>query len=91
MYTDYSPVVGFPRFRNHRGHQVVVIEGGERASEVLRFARRHELTTVDTDGDEIFWIVFALEPKRVWDFTARALRRTLWSGEYPGGTPRQPK
>jgi hypothetical protein len=79
MYTDYAPIANFPT-RNHRGHQVVVVEGGERASEVIALARKDELTSRDADGNEIFWIVFASEPNRVWDFTGRALRRTLWSG-----------
>lgn len=83
MYTDYSPVPNFPRHRNYKGESVVVLEGGEKAKDVIAFARRHELTSHDADGSEIFWIVFASEPRRVWDFTGRALRRTLWSERHP--------
>jgi len=83
VYTDYSPVCNFPRNRNYRGHKVVVVEGGEKAKDVIALARRCELTTRDADGDEIFWIVFASEPRRVWDFTGKALRQTIWSERYP--------
>lgn len=79
MYTDYSPVPNYPRHENYRGHQVVVIEGGESGSEVIRFARRNELTTINADGNEIFWIVFSNDPRQLYDFTAKALRRSLWS------------
>lgn len=79
MYTDYSPQVNFPQNQGLYGHQVVVVEGGERAKDVMRLAREYGLTTRDADGDEIFWIVFASEPKRVWDFTGKALRQTLWT------------
>ena len=75
MYRDYSPVPNFPRTANH---QVVVVEGGEKASDIIKFAREEELTTRDGDNQETFWIVFASEPRRVWDFTAKALRRTVW-------------
>lgn len=78
MYADHAPVVNFP-VRNHKGNQVIVVEGGEKAKDVIRLAQREELTTRDADGDEIFWIVFSDEPRRVWDFTATALRRTIWS------------
>lgn len=79
MYTDYSPIPNFPRHEGIGGHKVVVIEGGEKAKDVMELAREEELTSRDADGNEIFWIVFASEPKRVWDFTGKALRQTLWS------------
>lgn len=79
MYTDYSPYPSFPRHQNYCGHKVVVVDGREKAKDVISFARRNELTSRDADGDEIFWIVFASEPGRVWDFTGRALRKTIWS------------
>ena len=79
MYTDYSPVPNFPRNTNYKGHQVVVVEGREKASEIIDFARREELTTRDGDKIETFWIVFASEPRRVWDFTAKSLRREVWA------------
>ena len=78
VYTDYSPVPNFP-YNNYKGHQVVVVEGGEKAKDVMRLARNEELTSRDADGNEIFWIVFANEPRRIWDFTGKALRQTLWS------------
>jgi hypothetical protein len=77
VYTDYSPI-DFP-FQNYKGHQVVVVEGGEKVKDVMRLARNEELTTRDADGDEIFWIVFADEPRRIWDFTGKALRQAIWS------------
>ena len=89
MYTDYAPPVNdlFGGFHpvhpltptNYEGHGVVVVEGGEKAKDVIALARRKELTNRDADGHEIFWIVFASEPKRVWDFTGKALRQTLWT------------
>ncbi len=79
MYTDYSPVATFPRNKGINGHQVVVVEGGEKAKDVMALARESGLTSRDADGDEIFWVVFASEPQRVWDFTGRALRKTLWT------------
>ncbi len=84
MYTDYAPVPNFviPVEPNYpplgRGCQVVVVEGGEKAKDVMRLARQEGLTTRDADGDEIFWIVFSSNPKRVWDFTGTALRKSLW-------------
>lgn len=92
MYTDYAPPVSDlfgNRYashplapRNYKGHQVVVVEGGEKAKDVIRLARKEELTTTDVDNNEIFWIVFANEPRRVWDFTGKALRQTLWTERY---------
>lgn len=95
MYTDYAPPVtdifgGYHTRHpltpiNHRGHSVVVVEGGEKAKDVIALARDEELTTRDVDGHEIFWIVFASEPRRVWDFTGKALRQTIWSQRHPQG------
>jgi len=84
VYTDYAPIPNFP-VRNYKNHQVVVVEGGEKAKDVMRLARNEELTSRDADGNEIFWIVFANEPRRIWDFTGRAFRQTLWSERYPKG------
>jgi len=84
VYTDYAPVANFiiPN-RQYAplgsGCQVVVVEGGEKAKDVIALARSYELTTRDADGHEIFWIVFASEPRRVWNFTGKALRQTIWS------------
>lgn len=95
MYTDYAPPVTdmFGNWyashpltpKNHRGHGVVVVEGGEKAKDVLALARREGLTTHDVDGNKIFWIVFASEPRRVWDFTGKSLRQTIWSQRHPQG------
>lgn len=74
VYIDNSPIPNFPYTEDN---QVVVLEGGERASEVIEFARENEVTTNDGE-DEIFWIVFSNNPQRVWDFTGKSLRRTLW-------------
>lgn len=88
MYTDYAPVPNFviPVEPNYpplgRGCQVVVVEGGEKAKDVMRLARQEGLTTRDADGNEIFWIVFSNDPRRVWDFTGKALRQTLWSDRW---------
>lgn len=84
MYADYSPIA-MPNLPapNYKDHQVVVVEGGEKASQVIALAKEEELTSRDADGNEIFWIVFASEPRRVWDFTGKALRRTLRTQRYP--------
>lgn len=74
MYPDYAPIANFP-VRNHRGHQVVVVEERDVPFGVIRLARDSELTTRDADGNEIFWIVFASNARRVWDLTEGALRR----------------
>ena len=51
--------------------------------EVIEEARDFGAVSEDGDGDEIFYIVFANEPHRVWDFTERTLRQSLL--EYPPG------
>jgi hypothetical protein len=85
VYADYSPFPDFPRHSNHKGEKVVVLEGGEKAKDVIAFARREELTSIDFDGNEIFWIVFSDDPRRVWDCTGRALRQTIWHRNHPNG------
>lgn len=93
MYTDYAPPVTdmFGNWyashpltpKNYKGHGVVVVEGGEKAKEIIALARDNGLTTRDADGDEIFWIVFESEPHLVRDFTGKSLRKTIWSNRYP--------
>ena len=70
MYIDHSP-------EPHLANRVVVLEGGESADEIIEFSRDHGISVEDYDGDETFWIVFADEPRRVWDFTEDALRSSL--------------
>ena len=70
MYIDHSPE---PMLAS----QVLVLEGGEVVDEVVEYAQDEGITTVDSDGEEIFWVVFADEPRRVWDFTEDALRSSL--------------
>ena len=62
MYIDNSPVPNFPPTEDNK---VLVIDGGEDAQEVMRVAP----TSIDESGKTIYWIVFADEPRRVWDFT----------------------
>lgn len=77
MFADYSPVPNFPPSKSG---QVLVLERHDSntdADDVIEEARSAGATSVDGDGDEIFWIVFAKEPRRVWDFTEASLRNTL--------------
>lgn len=68
MYGDHSPE---PRLTD----RVLVVEEGDcDAEEIMDAARDEGAVSEDRDGDEIFWIVFANEPNRVWDFTERSLR-----------------
>ena len=78
MYTDYAPRPNFP-IRNYKGHQVVVVEGGEKAKDVIRLARDEELTTQDEFGNEIFCVVLAWDPRQIIvAYTGKALRQMLW-------------
>jgi hypothetical protein len=72
MYVDYT-------IPNGPTQRVVVIEetGTETPDEAIHMARGVDTVTFDGDGDEIFWIVFANEPRRLWDFTEKALRHEL--------------
>ena len=62
MYHDHSPI---PHCRS--GDRVLVIEKGDEEAP----------STVDADGDTVYWIIFAEEPRRVWDCTEAALRSSL--------------
>ena len=71
MYGDYSPAPGLTS-------RVLVLEDGDKdADQVIEEARQEDAVTKDGDGNEIFWIIFENEPRRVWDFTERSLRRHL--------------
>ena len=77
MFVDFAPVP------NPSAPHAIVVEEGDKpyrpdfADEVIQAARVRDATSKDGDGDEIYWIVFAEEPKRLWDFTEQALRREL--------------
>ena len=79
MYEDYSPVPNVPA--KFGAKKVVVIEKSDKpytllfVDQVIEFARSWEATS-HHDG-EIFWIVFADEPRRLWDMTESALRSSL--------------
>lgn len=71
MYADFPPQPNAPV------SQVLVIEEGDKEipiDEIIEEARDAGAVSEDGDGDEIFWIVFANEPRRMWDFTERSLR-----------------
>jgi hypothetical protein len=71
MYGDNSPE---PRLTS----RVLVLEDNDLdADEVIETARDEDAVSSDGDNDEIFWIVFQNEPRRVWDFTERCLRQEL--------------
>lgn len=69
MYLDFSPV---PEIQ---AEQVLVIEPTDNnVDEVMEMATGAS----SVDGDEtVFWVVFAEDPKRVWDMTERVLRREI--------------
>ena len=74
MYADFSPEP------NARVEQVLVLEESDNQhtiDEVIEEARDVGAVSEDGDGDEIFYIVFAEEPRRMWDFTERSLRKSL--------------
>lgn len=75
MYVDHAPVP------NPRAPKVIVIEESDKpytpefVERVISTAQMRDATSIEGDGDEVFWIVFAKEPKRLWDLTEKALRR----------------
>lgn len=77
MYVDYPPVPNCP------ARQAIVMEEKDKpynvlfVDQVIEKARAFDATSRDGDKDEIFWIVFANEPRRVWDMTQSALRSSL--------------
>lgn len=77
MYIDYSPMTNCP------AKQVIVIEESDKpytllfVDQVIEKARNFEATSRDADSDEIFWLVYANEPRRAWDMTESALRSDL--------------
>jgi len=73
MYADRSPVP------NALVEHVLVIEGTDKQctiDEIIEEARDVGAVSEDEDGNETFWIVFANDPRRVWDFTERSLRNS---------------
>ncbi|MBI3442948.1 MAG: hypothetical protein HY007_04225 [Candidatus Sungbacteria bacterium] len=60
---------------------LTVIEESDNACDpdaVIELARLKDAVSISSeDGKEIFWIVSANEPRRVWDMTERALRSSL--------------
>lgn len=67
---SYSPE---PRLTD----RVLIIEEcdyGQDVEEVIEVTRDEGAVSEDDNG-EIFWIVFANEPRQVWDFTEKSLRR----------------
>tara|TARA_Y100001970_G_C14152463_1_gene813534 strand:+ start:1068 stop:1355 length:288 start_codon:yes stop_codon:yes gene_type:complete len=71
MYIDDPP------YPNTPSKKVVVVGGKKDVDKVIRLARQNGATTRDYDGNEVFWIVFEDKPKRIWDFTERALRKSI--------------
>ena len=77
MFVDHPPVPNLP------AKQVIVIEEKDKSytvlfvDQVIEKARMFDATSRDGDGDEIFWIVYANEPRRPWDMTESALRISL--------------
>ncbi len=77
MFVDHSPMPNCP------ARKVVVIEESDKpytlllVDQVIEKARGSDATSRDGDGDEIFWIVYGNEPRRVWDMTESALRSSL--------------
>ncbi len=77
MYLDFPPQPGCPV------QKVVVLEETDKpynlifTEQVIDYALANDATSQDGDGDEIFWVVFEDQPKRVWDMTESALRADL--------------
>ncbi|RJQ35049.1 hypothetical protein C4556_00860 [Candidatus Parcubacteria bacterium] len=77
MFVDHPPVPNCP------ARQVIVIEEKDKpytilfVDQVVEKARMFDATSRDADNDEIFWIVYGNEPRRVWDMTESALRSSL--------------
>lgn len=76
MYADHSPI---PQLKMGR---VIVIQksdkpyGPDFAELLIDMAFENDAVT--GGGDNItFWIVYDDEPRRVWDFTERALRSSF--------------
>ncbi len=71
MYGDFPPA------QNCRAEQVLVVEDDDlNPQDVIDGA--YDVGAVTCNGeDEVFWVVFAEEPRRVWDFTERSLRHEI--------------
>lgn len=77
MYADHSPFPNFPRGVD----KVLVLEPGDElkfgAKKIIEEARTVGAIS-DVGGQETFWIIYAAEPKRVWDFTEESLLMSIW-------------
>ena len=74
MYSDFPPEMNAPIQR------VLVIEDGDSQytiNEIVEEARDVGAVFEDNDGDEIFCIVFAEEPRQMWHITERSLLNML--------------
>jgi hypothetical protein len=75
MYADHSPIPNFPQTKSG---QVLVLEKTDKdEAAVIAMARDEGAVSIDGDDDEIFWVVFSDEPRRVWDFTEASLRSAI--------------
>ncbi len=79
MYSDHSPE---PRLTP----RVLVLEEGDLDTEKIIEMAHNEGAVTKNDG-EIFWIVFSNEPRRVWDFTEKSLRRQFAKKAKPANDP----
>jgi len=79
MYSDFSPVP------NCRAERVLVLEDGDLDADAVIEAARDEGAVTSDGENKIFWIVFANEPRRVWDFTEYCLRREMSKKGYKKG------
>lgn len=71
MYGDQSPIPDGP-------NRVLVLEEGDLdVEDIIENAHDEGAVSEDSDGDEIFYIVFADKPGRLWDFTEKTLRQAL--------------
>ncbi len=77
MYVDFPPQPNCPTTK------VVVIELTDKpyglifAERVIDLARANDATSIDGDREEIFWIVYEENPKRVIDMTKSVLKNDL--------------
>lgn len=72
MYVDNPP------FPNTPTRKVLVIEESDsNVDAVIEKAKECGATSKDYDGNIVFWMVFAENPRRMWDFTEESLRNSL--------------
>jgi hypothetical protein len=82
MYVDHAPVANFRALSG--ATRVIVLEEKDTnctPEAVIELARRNDAVSVSgEDGKEIFWVVYADQPRIVRDMTERALRSSIKSG-----------